>query len=87
MVNPSFSSARHGSRTAGCSTFVVMMWLPRRVYARAMPVIARLSLSVAPEVKMISFSFAPRARATVRRDSRSARSASMPFLWTLEALP
>ena len=33
----------------------VMMWLPFSRYISATPLIARLLLSVAPEVKMISF--------------------------------
>ena len=36
-----------------------MMWLPFSRYISATPLMARLSLSVAPEVKMISFAVAP----------------------------
>src|SRR5271157_6055723 len=39
-----------------------MMWLPFSLYISATPLMARLSLSVAPEVKMISFAVADQLR-------------------------
>ena len=42
-----------------CSVACVMMWLPFFLYIAATPLIARLLLSVAPLVKMISFAVAP----------------------------
>ncbi len=57
----------HTSNTAGCSTAVVTMW--RRLgFARTVPKMAVLLLSVAQEVKRISEgSTPPRKRATVSR--------------------
>ena len=43
------------SSTALCSVTAVMMWLPFSRYISATPLIARLSVSVAPLVKTISF--------------------------------
>ncbi len=40
--------------TALCSVTCVMMWLPFFLYIAAAPLMARLLLSVAPLVKMIS---------------------------------
>ena len=57
--NPIFSSFLHGSRTAGCSIFVVMICLPSLFLASATPKSAKLSLSVPPDVKKISLSLKP----------------------------
>ena len=58
-LQPFFSSRLQVSSTALCSVTWVMMWLPFSRYISATPLIARLLLSVAPLVKMISFGVAP----------------------------
>ena len=91
---PSRCSRLHGSSTALCSWDAVMMW-PRpvvpsgpRAYMRAAPLIARLFPSVAPEVQMISFGFAPIRAAACSRAWSTASSACQPKLWLrLEELP
>ena len=70
---PSRSSRRTVSRTAWCSVAAVIRWSPRPV-ARPTPRRARLSLSVAPDVKTISRGVAPISAAT------SARAASTRLL-------
>jgi hypothetical protein len=51
--NPWLASCWQAVRTALCSIAVVMMWSPVSRSAAAIPVMARWSDSVAPEVKMI----------------------------------
>src|ERR1700685_3649308 len=58
-----------------------MMWLPRSRYISAMPLRARLLLSVAPEVKMISLAVAPISFATCSRACSTACSAFPPEEW------
>ncbi len=85
---PYFSRCLQVSSTALCSVTAVMMWLPFSRYISATPLIARLSLSVAPEVKMISFAVAPISFAIRSRDSSTASSATHPKGWLrLAALP
>ena len=85
---PSRSSERQGSRTAACSMDVVTMCRPRPHGARAAPRTARLSDSVAPDVKTISSAEAPTSAATCARASSTARCASWPKPWLrLEGLP
>ncbi len=76
------------SITALCSVTHVMMWLPFSRYISAAPLIARLSDSVAPLVKTISFAFAPMRSATCLRALSTASSASHPNGWLrLAAFP
>src|SRR5436305_741233 len=56
---PIFSRCFQLSRTALCSVTAVTMWLPFSRQLSATPFRARLSLSVAPEVKTISWGSAP----------------------------
>ena len=78
---PSRSSDRHGSSTAACSIAVVTMWRPFPACDRAIPFTARLSDSVAPEVKTISSGAAPMRAATCSRARSTARCASWPNAW------
>ncbi len=78
ISQPCRASRLIGSRTALCSEAAVTRWLPRRVAARASPLIARLFDSVAPEVKTISRASAPMARATCSRARSTASAASQP---------
>src|SRR5437660_11854553 len=65
-----------------------MMWLPFSLYISATPLMARLLLSVAPEVKMISLLVAPISLAMRSRAVSTASSASQPKAWLrLAALP
>ena len=76
------------SSTALCSVTWVMMWFPRSRYISAMPLIARLFDSVAPEVKMISLAVAPISLAICSRAFSTAASASHPNEWLrLAAFP
>ena len=76
------------SRIALCSIGDVMMWLPFSLYISATPSSARLLLSVAPLVKMISLSVAPMSSATCARAFSTAASAVQPNSWLrLAALP
>ena len=50
-------------------------------YIRAAPLMAMLFDSVAPEVKMISFGWAPRRSATCDRAVSTPFSASQPYAW------
>ncbi len=85
---PSFSRRLQVSMTALCSVTAVMMWSPFSRYIDAAPLIARLSDSVAPLVKTISFALAPMRSATCLRPCSTASSASQPYLWLrLAALP
>ncbi len=52
--NPSFLSWFNGSKIEECSISVETMWRPLSLLALANPRIARLLLSVPPEVKIIS---------------------------------
>ena len=65
----------------------MMRCFPRAVFARARPMIARLSDSVPPPVKMISCGFAPSRAASRSRESSIAARASRPAAWMLEGLP
>src|SRR5205085_8095149 len=58
-----------------------MMWLPFSRYISATPLMARLSLSVAPEVKMISLVVAPTSLAMRSRAISVASSAAQPNEW------
>src|SRR5438128_1282864 len=85
---PYFSRRWQASSTALCSVTAVMMWLPFSLYISATPLMARLSLSVAPEVNMISFAVAPISLAMLSRDCSTAASATHPKAWLrLAALP
>jgi hypothetical protein len=65
-----------------------MTWLPFFLYIWATPLRARLSLSVAPEVKIISLAPAPMRLAICSRASSTAFSASHPKAWLrLAAFP
>ncbi len=81
-VKPSnWASERADSRTASCSMALISTllrpgWRSRR--ANAMPLTARLSASVPPEVKMISPGRAPKTAATRSRASSNARAARWP---------
>ena len=57
---------------------VVTTWRPRGASERAAPRIARLSDSVAPDVKTISSGCAPTSAATCARPSATACAASWP---------
>ena len=62
--------------------------MPRFLYIAATPLIARLLLSVAPLVKIISLALAPMRVAICSRASSTAASASHPNGWLrLAALP
>ena len=52
-----------------------------------MPLIARLSLSVPPAVKITSDGRAPRTAATVSRDSSIRRRATRPAVCSEDAFP
>src|SRR6476469_2804210 len=65
-----------------------MMWSPLSRHASNMPFSARLLLSVAPEVKTISWADAPMESAIWRRAFSTAAAASQPKEWLLlAALP
>ena len=66
-----------------CSVGAVITWPP--LWRRATPRIARLSDSVAPLVKTISFAAAFIARATWSRAASTAASASQPNTCPREA--
>ena len=66
------------SRTALCSTSVVMMCLPFAPCISTAPLMARLMPSVEPDVKMISFGEAPIREAICLRELSTAPSASQP---------
>ena len=71
-----------------CSVTAVMMWSPSSRYIATAPLMARLSLSVAPEVKMISLGVAPTSFAMRSRAVSTAASAAQPKEWLrLAALP
>ena len=72
--------------TASCSIGVVTMCRPRGE-AMAMPLTARLSASVPPEVNTTSEARPPSQDATVARASASARAADSPTPWWLDGLP
>ena len=71
--------------TAGCSMALTMR-CPGWKRAR-LPNSARLSDSVPPEVKTISFSPAPRTAATWARAASTAARASRPDRWSSDGLP
>ncbi len=76
------------SSTALCSVSTVTMCLPRFCRKLAAPLIARLSDSVAPEVKTISLPLPPMSAATCSRARSTAASAYQPNAWLrLAALP
>ena len=86
--NPCFSRFLQVSSTALCSIAWVMMWLPFSRYISATPLIIRLSDSVAPLVKMISFAVAPISEATCWRAFSTASSPAQPNEWLrLAAFP
>src|SRR3990170_6855300 len=60
---------------------MVMMWLPFSRYISATPLMARLSDSVAQEVKMISLGLAWMSAAICSRAVSTAFSASQPKGW------
>lgn len=59
----------------------------RLIWASAMPLTARLSASVPPEVKITSPACAPRSVAKDARAASRARAAVLPLAWTLDGLP
>ena len=63
------------------------MCLPLLRSRRAVPKMARLLLSVPPEVKMISLGLARKKLATRSRASSRQALARRPIWWTLEGLP
>ena len=81
-LNPIFSIYLQVSRTAGCSIAQVMMLTPFlplfSLLRKAIPLIARLSDSVPPDVKIISSGSAPRMLATCSLDFSTASDASLP---------
>ena len=79
---------RHaGWLTAACSTDVMMMWFPFRLFAIAPPMSARLSDSVPPEVNRISFSCTFRIPAIVFVASFTYFSASTPLRCMADGFP
>ena len=92
-AKPSRSSCRHGSSTALCSVREVITCgaatPPARAARapRALPRIARLSASVAPEVKMTSGARAPISAATWARAASTRARAARPKLWVEAGLP
>ena len=67
------------SRTALCSVATVTRWLPLARRARATPLMARLSDSVAPLVKTISLADGADQRRDLRRAASTASSAFQPY--------
>src|SRR5450432_2908508 len=72
-VKPSFSRRLQVSRTALCSVWAVMMWLPRSLWNSATPLMARLSDSVAPDVLLGRPPEAVRAAGRVAEDLGEVR--------------
>ena len=58
---------------------VVVVFRSRLIWASAMPLMARLSASVPPEVKITSFGRAPKSAAKEARAASSARAAVLPL--------
>ena len=67
-----------------CSICVVTTCRRLARWKRAMPLMAMLLLSVAPEVKMISRGLAPIREATCSRARSTPASASQPYVWVRE---
>jgi hypothetical protein len=72
---------------AGCSTALVMMWLPLSFNAQATPLRARLLASLPPLVKTISSLSAPSRSATWLRARSSAALAPEAAQCALDGLP
>ena len=86
--NPSCSSKNlHVSSTAECSVFDVITCLPFSRFARATPFIAKLSLSVPPDVNTMSTDSVPIVLAITSLEDSTALSAAWPLECTLDALP
>ena len=83
---PSFSTRRIVSLTAGCSIALHTKFAPPPCSVSANPRIARLSLSVPPEVKRISSSCAPSCAAMRFRQARISRSTSTAGLYAADGL-
>ena len=62
---------------------VVIIWLPLFLYAANAPMRARLLLSVAPLVKIISFSVAPGETVGIVGESGSGKTAAVQALTRL----
>ena len=75
---PSRSRRRAASSTALCSMRVVTRWRPRSAKYRAAPMTARLSASVAPDVKTSSSGRAPSSVASSARAASTAAAARRP---------
>ena len=76
------------SSTARCSVDAVIIWSPFSLYISSTPLIARLSDSVAPLVKTISFGSALISLAICFRALSTASSAAHPKAWLrLAAFP
>src|SRR4030065_1076449 len=79
MSNPSLGRYLQVFSTAGCSTFVVMMWLPLSFFEKAVPFMAWLSPSVPELVKISS------RGAQLRRAHTRSLASSTAFLVPLPA--
>ncbi len=64
-----------------------MMWFPSSRFAKATPLIARLSASEPPPVNTTLRAVHPSAWATTRRAASTASRAVPPRPWMLDGLP
>ena len=87
ISNPSSSRKRIVFLTDACSTLVVIICLPARWFASAVPMIARLFDSVPPEVNTISFSWQRSVFAMAVAASLTYFSASTPFICIEDGFP
>ena len=87
ISNPCSCRYNAGWLTAACSTDVIMMWFPLRLFASAPPISARLSDSVPPDVNRISFSCTFRIPAMVFVASFTYFSASTPLRCMADGFP
>jgi hypothetical protein len=73
--------------TAGCSTAEVIMCFPAFPFRYAIPLIARLSLSVPELVNTISSGWHPKNAAIPCRASSTAFRTPRPAQWMLDGFP
>ena len=73
-----YLNAKGSHREKKLSMAEVMIWLPFLRWAKAVPLMAQLSLSLPPEVKYTSLGLQFSTSATLRRASSRARRASRP---------
>ena len=87
ISNPCSSNLSHEFKTALCSILLVIICLPFSLLAYAIPLIARLSLSLPQDVKYISFGDAPIACAIFALASFIALLEILAISYIEDALP